>query len=105
MLRLQARALGVKTLHASDLFAPAPAVGDAKEAPGMPYDDAIDLIAKAVSKVDSSMGEIVRMMAAEGWIEATSGSSKAPGAYCTGFPVQREPRVCKCTCNLQSTPN
>jgi len=33
------------------------------------------------------------MMAAEGWIEATSGSSKAPGAYCTGFPVQREPRV------------
>ena len=32
-------------------------------------------------------------MAAEGWIEATSGASKAPGAYCTGFPKEREPRV------------
>ena len=82
-LALQARALGVKTLHASDLFAPAPAVGGAKEAAGTPYEDAIDLIAKAVSKVDPSMGEIVRMMAAEGWIEGTSGSTKAPGAYCT----------------------
>ena len=41
----------------------------------------------------NKQGEIVRMMAAEGWIEATSGASKAPGAYCTGFPKEREPRV------------
>ena len=59
----------------------------------MRYDDAIDLIATAVSKVDPSMGDIVRMMAAEGCVEATSGGNKAPGAYCTGFPKQREPRV------------
>ena len=146
-------------LHAADLFAPAPPVGGGgggsdKASAGMPYDDAIELIANAVSKVDPSMvrathnafdhsdlvrnqrwsplfkccaglnrldleskqcvllqpcfmslclrvgvttqtkqGEIVRMMAAEGWIEATSGASKAPGAYCTGFPKEREPRV------------
>ena len=41
----------------------------------------------------NKQGEIVRMMAAEGWTEATSGASKAPGAYCTGFPKEREPRV------------
>ena len=47
-------------LHAADLFAPAPPVGggggggDTASA-GMPYDDAIELIANAVSKVDPSM--------------------------------------------------
>ena len=59
----------------------------------MPYEEAIELIATAVSRVDPSMGEIVRMMAAEGWIEGTSAETKAPGAYCTSFPVQRQPRV------------
>ncbi len=100
-LKLQARALGVDVLHASDLFAPAPLVGGKTKASsgedaatiGMPYDDAIDLIANAVAKVDPSMGDIVRMMADEGWIEATSGGNKTPGAYCTGFPKEREPRV------------
>lgn len=92
-LKLQARALGVDVLHAADLFAPAPPVSGQSKGSGMRYDDAIDLIATAVSKVDPSMGDIVRMMAAEGWVEATSGGNKAPGAYCTGFPKQREPRV------------
>ena len=92
-LKLQAQALGVEVLHASDLFAPAPEVAGATASAGMPYEEAIELIATAVSRVDPSMGEIVRMMAEEGWIEGTSAETKAPGAYCTSFPVQRQPRV------------
>jgi hypothetical protein len=50
---------GVDVLHAADLFAPAPPVGGGggsdKASAGMPYDDAIELIANAVSKVDPSM--------------------------------------------------
>ena len=95
-MKLQARALGQTQLHPADLFAPAPTIGTTtamKKKQLMPYEDAIELIANAVSKVDPSMAEIVKMMAAEGWIEGTSGASKSPGAYCTGFPKQREPRV------------
>ena len=46
-------------LRAADLFAPAPRGGGGggsdKASAGMPYDDAIELIANAVSKVDPSM--------------------------------------------------
>jgi oligoendopeptidase F len=96
-LQLQARALGQAQLHPADLFAPAPPLSSAGGGEGggqmMPFDDAIELIAGAVGKIDPSVGQVVRMMADQGWIEGTSGESKSPGAYCTGFSKLREPRV------------
>ena len=52
-IRLQARALGQTQLHPADLFAPAPSISGrgATKQKLMLYDDAIELIANAVSKV------------------------------------------------------
>lgn len=95
-LKLQARALKLGgALHPSDLFAPAPTVGTgAVISSGTPFDEGVKRVAAAVGgAVDPSVAEIVHMMAAEKWIEAGRGERKAPGAYCTGFPKLRQPRV------------
>ena len=91
-LKLQARAAGKTVLHPADLFAPAPAV--AGGGGGTPFDEGVELVAAAVGgAVDPSAAEIVRMMASAQWIEASVGPRKSPGAYCTGFPKLRQPRV------------
>jgi oligoendopeptidase F len=61
-LRLQARALGKKQLHPSDLMAPPPATEDAASLE-VPFPQGIDLVAEAVSTVDTSVGDFVKMMA------------------------------------------
>ena len=72
--------------------APAPAAADVESEP-LPYAQAVDLIAESYGAVDPRMGDFVRMMAKEGWIEGTVGPRKRPGAYCTGFLKSRTPRV------------
>ena len=91
-LRLQARALGKKQLHPSDLMAPPPATEGAASLE-VPFPQGIDLVAEAVSTVDTSVGDFVKMMADRQWIEGREGNKKAPGAYCTGFAKSRHPRV------------
>eukprot|EP00899_Mesostigma_viride_P008961 jgi/Mesvir1/18066/Mv09376-RA.3 len=95
-MRLQARLHGVAKLHPADLMAPTPQLnieGAGSEPPPVPFDEAIELIANAVGEVAPDMGQFVRMMAANQWIEATTGDAKAPGFYCTGFKKSRQPRV------------
>lgn len=43
--------------------------------------------------MDPEAGAFVRMMRERGWIEASRGDAKKPGAYCTGFAKSRTPRV------------
>jgi len=91
-LRLQARVLGKTQLHPSDLMAPPPATGGAASLQ-VPFDEGVDLVADAVSSVDQSVGDFVKLMADKQWIEGREGDKKAPGAYCTGFAKSRNPRV------------
>jgi oligoendopeptidase F len=91
-LRIQAAALGKPRLEPWDLTAPAPVSGTS---PVVTYtfDEGIEVIANAVGAIDQGAGDFVRMMQKEGWIEATRGDAKRPGAYCTGFAKSRNPRV------------
>ena len=88
---LQAKAYGKPRYGAWDLRAPAPRGSEGGD--DIPYAQAIELIAEAYGGVDPRMGEFVRMMARQRWIEGTVGDRKLPGAYCTGFRKSRTPRV------------
>lgn len=90
--KLQARAYGESTIGPWDQRAPAPDLGQSSSA-GTPFADAIGIISEAYAEVHPSMGEFVRMMVKERWVEGTVGDNKRPGAYCTGFPKSRTPRV------------
>ena len=92
VLRLQARLLGKTKSAPWDLFAPCPAAAKSKWQPPS-FAEAITLIADAYSEIHPEMGDFVRMMDANRWIEATIGPNKRPGAYCTQFVKSRTPRV------------
>jgi oligoendopeptidase F len=91
-LAVQASTLGKAKLEPWDLAAPAP-VSNPEAATTYTFEEGIEVIANAVGAVDSKAGEFVRMMRDKGWIEATRGDAKRPGAYCTGFAKSRNPRV------------
>ena len=57
------------------------------------FPEAVSLIQDAVSCVDPSVGDFVKMMSDKQWVEGREGDKKAPGAYCTGFAKSRNPRV------------
>ena len=90
--RLQARAYGKARYGPWDGRAPAP-VADGETGDPIAYTEAVDLIAAAYGEVAPQMGDFVRMMADNRWIEGTVGPRKRPGAYCTGFLKSRTPRV------------
>ena len=89
---LQARAYGKEGYGPWDLRAPAPTIGD-NQAAGIPFAEAIDIIANAYGHVDPGMESFVHMMVDNKWVEGTVGPNKVPGAYCTGFAKSRSPRV------------
>jgi oligoendopeptidase F len=73
-----------------DLFAPAPAIGQARE---FSFDEAVDLVAKSFRQLTPAMGDFAEMMAEKGWIDAKPTPNRSTGAYCTSFSDPREPRV------------
>lgn len=89
---LQAKAYGKSHYGPWDNRAPAP-VADGEAGDPIAYEEALDLIAGAYGEVEPAMGDFVRMMAENNWIEGTVGPRKRPGAYCTGFLKSRTPRV------------
>ncbi|MFM1848266.1 MAG: hypothetical protein RL417_1740 [Pseudomonadota bacterium] len=92
-LRLAARSRGELHLHPADLAAPPPEKLLGGEAEPITFDRAIGIITQAFDSVDPAMGDFVRTMLKNGWIEARELPSKRPGAYCTGFAKSRTPRV------------
>ncbi len=86
-----ARTYGKQRIGPWDQRAPAPELPN--QDASIPFDEGLEIVANAYGQVDVSMGEFVRMMAENKWIEGTVGSSKRPGAYCTSFPKSRTPRV------------
>lgn len=91
MLNLQARLLKKETLDPWDGQAPAPEFGSKK--PPLPFEEAMDIIVNAFNEVDPSMGSFARMMQEKQWIDAADLPHKTPGAFCSGFPKSRTPRV------------
>ncbi len=92
-LKLMAKSRGALHLHPADLAAPPPEKFLGGESEPIAFDRAIDVITKAFDSVDPAMGDFVRTMVKNRWIEAREMSSKRPGAYCTGFAKSRTPRV------------
>lgn len=88
-LELMAERLGLDDLGPEDLFAPPPA----SSSRDIPFDEAIELIADAFSRLDPEMGAFARMMAEKGWIDAAPTPNRRTGAYCTKFAEPVEPRV------------
>lgn len=78
-LAIQAKVLKKDALEPWDLFAPAPLAGT-YAGKMYTFDEGIELIADAVGAVDESAGKFVRMMKENGWIEASRGDKKRPGA-------------------------
>ncbi|MFN7727972.1 MAG: M3 family oligoendopeptidase [Bdellovibrio sp.] len=89
-LKSMAKCLGKTRLDPWDIMAPSP---KAAKGANYPFEKGIALIEQAFAGVDSSMGEFVRMMVKNNWIEARVLPNKKPGAYCTGFMKSRSPRV------------
>ncbi|MEM9622025.1 MAG: M3 family oligoendopeptidase [Pseudomonadota bacterium] len=91
--RLQARAYGKAGYGPWDVRAPAPQLENTADDEPIPFAQAIDIIAAAYAEVDPSMGDFVRTMVANQWVEGSVGPHKRPGAYCTNFAKSRHPRV------------
>jgi oligoendopeptidase F len=89
-LGLMARLMKVDKLRPCDILAPAPLQTSER---AIPFDEAMDLIAKAFSEFDPEMGEFALMMAKNNWIDSSPSEYRAAGAYCAGFTRTREPRV------------
>lgn len=91
-LRAQAKALGAAKLSPWDRFAPPPKqLGQDEQR--MSFVDACALISDAFSQVSPEMGDFVRMMVKNNWIDGGEGQNRRPGAYCTKFIKSRTPRV------------
>ena len=90
--RLQAKAYGKSRYGPWDQRSPAPATGERVSA-AIPYREAVDIIATSYGSINPRMGEFVRMMSSNRWIEGTVGGRKRPGAYCCHFRKSRTPRV------------
>ena len=89
--KAMARAYRKQRIGPWDQRAPAPALPGSPEA--ISFGGAIDRVAGAYGSVHPDMGDFVRMMARNRWIEAAQRPRKMPGAYCTSFAKSRTPRV------------
>ena len=85
------RQLGVATLRPWDLE-----VDPLGRAPLKPFDHVEELKKIAASifhRVDSRFGEYYDPMAREGLLDLDNRKNKAPGGYCTSFPMSRRPFI------------
>ncbi|MFA6238154.1 MAG: M3 family oligoendopeptidase [Bacteriovorax sp.] len=92
VLKISAAELGTERLGPWDLLAPAPTKNKTKTST-ISYPEAMNIIEKAFNEVDPSMGAFARMMEEKKWIDCATTENRAPGAYCTKFAAQKEPRV------------
>jgi pepF/M3 family oligoendopeptidase len=87
-LDIKADLLGIDELEWFDLDAPVGAAADE-----IPYPEGQEFIVDQIDEFSGRMGDFYRKALAEQWVEAEDRGGKAPGGYCTGFPVSEEIRV------------
>ena len=76
-------------IYACDLLAPSPFASKDK----FSYEEAINLILAALSKLGIEACEFVNMMLEKGWIEAEVRDNKAAGAFCVWLGKFKQPRL------------
>ena len=97
-LDCKARLLGVEKCAFFDLFAHVN-TGQAAEK-RWSWDEASAFVADCFEKFDPGMADFARKAYSKGWVDAEMRDGKIGGAYCTGFPLAKESRVC---CNFDGT--
>lgn len=92
--------LGVETLRPWDLD-----VDPALRPPLRPFQSETELIeisARIFHRVDETLGGYFDIMREEGFLDLANRKGKAPGGYCTEFPVSRRPFIFMNAVGLQS---
>lgn len=92
-LDAKARLLGLEKLCWYDTQAPLPSFDRSACQSEVSYDDGADLVVETFGSFSPEMGDFARHALDRRWIEAENRSGKRQGAFCTGFPSQRESRV------------
>mgnify|MGYP000662118692 CR=1 FL=1 len=87
-LQIFAKALGKNKIDPWDMLAPSPL----KERK-FSFNEAIELVEASFRRIDPDMGDFVKMAREKNWIEGRVIATKTQGAYCTGFPKSRTPRI------------
>lgn len=94
-LKAKAALLGKKDLPFYDLFAPV-----SKSFPTYTWEEAKALVIENFSSFSKNMGEFAKKAFDSNWIDGEVRNGKVGGAYCTHFPVTKEPRV---LCNFDGS--
>lgn len=79
-----------KQIHPWDIIASSPISGPQSQ---RPFSEAMKIIEKALGAVSPDMGNFVRLMNDKNWIEGRVLPTKSTGAYCSEFPILKQPRV------------
>ncbi|OIQ16165.1 MAG: hypothetical protein BM556_16020 [Bacteriovorax sp. MedPE-SWde] len=90
-LTAMAKSRGQDKADPWDLLAAPPAKESASA--GYSFKEGMDMVIAAFNSFSPEMGEFAKMMWDKNWIDAKPTPSRKPGAYCTKFSKQREPRV------------
>lgn len=86
---LRAKYLPNGEIYACDLLAPSPFASKDK----FSYEEAINFIIAALSKIDKEACDFVKMMIEKGWVEAEVRGNKAAGAFCVWLGKFKQPRL------------
>jgi oligoendopeptidase F len=89
-MRAMAKGLKKEKLAPWDIFAPSPRAATGSH---VAFADGLVMVTDAFASVDPAMGEFVKTMSKNNWIEARDLPNKASGAHCTKFAKSRNPRV------------
>ncbi len=87
-LRRRARLLGLDGLHWQDEQVP---LFEAKRP--ISFDQAADFVIEQFGSFSPAMADFARMALESRWVEAEDRPGKAPGGYCTRFPLSRQSRI------------
>ncbi|MFC7393911.1 M3 family oligoendopeptidase [Scopulibacillus cellulosilyticus] len=87
-LNRKAQYLGLEKLSWFDVEAPL-FTSDKK----ISYEDAAEFIVKHFHKFNPKMAEFAEQAIENRWIEAEDRPGKAPGGFCTSFPITKESRI------------
>src|SRR5206468_120778 len=92
-IEAKSRLLGLERLAWYDTQAPLPRSTGPGPSTEISYDDGARLVVRTFAEFSPEFGEFARQALAGRWVEAENRSGKRQGAFCTGFPTQKESRV------------
>lgn len=88
-VKLRKRALGLKELHMYDMYLPIVKNADLK----LSYEDACDVVKKALTPMGSEYGELLERAFKDGWIDVFENEGKRSGAYSWSTYTAKHPYV------------